>query len=553
MEAKYFIRHLFDEHYNEGSKAGKFYKPVRYFIIFLIFISAVQIFIDSDQSLADTYNGVLYIVDFIITIVFTIELFLRVWVCRDFDKRFSGKYGRAKYLLSPNGLVDLLAVLPFYIFLITPLGIAFLQVSRVFRILKVFKYMTSFRLIANAVKIKKSELLISMQVVIILTFFLAVILYIVEHRAQSGAFQNIWSSIKWAVGKYINGIGGYGDYIPVTAAGKFLATLVGFMGIAIVAVPAGIIASGFVEEMQKMKKGKDIKERISKLEKAFTPAMKSKIGIAVEPKYRGLPTMQTRLLITQDEIIEAARNSENLRLKWTKSDMSIQKFDMLIIEHFPKNTEYGYRKLNKNSNIFIINPIGRGEQGFSHFTRCIAESMDSNYLSNEVFSSGDVLDNHRCGFDTNSAYNDTIKQVPSAFKQFKKDVVQNIKQDDWVFIFKSSASSLANNFHFLFGGQAGETGFDFPNITLNDPSSFSGFYTVVKNDIEQNLKYSVGTHEHFGATDKNQLHQYVRNTTGANVVTVFISINIIAYNDENYFELIKLFKEKITTFLVKTE
>jgi voltage-gated potassium channel len=147
--------------------------------------------------------------------------------------------------------------------------------------------MKSQNLVVNAIKNKGKELILSMQVVVFLTVILSAILYHIENSAQPDNFGDIVDAFVWSLSKFIGGVGGYGDFEHITFWGQVMATIVGLLGIALFAVPAGIIGAGFVEEIEAIKADDDLNEKNERLLTAFNyenqmAAMRSKrlIGLS---------------------------------------------------------------------------------------------------------------------------------------------------------------------------------------------------------------------------------------------------------------------------------
>lgn len=106
-------------------------------------------------------------------------------------------------------------------------------------------------------KNKGKELILSIQVVIFLAVILSAILYNIENSVQPDNFGDIVDAFVWSLSKFIGGVGGYGDFEPITFWGQVMATIVGLLGIALFAVPAGIIGAGFVEDIEAIKTDED--------------------------------------------------------------------------------------------------------------------------------------------------------------------------------------------------------------------------------------------------------------------------------------------------------
>lgn len=156
---------------------------------------------------------------------------------------------RLCYMVSFMAVIDLLSILPFYISFI-PVDLRVLRMLRIVRLFRVFKinrYTTALASIGSVFKAKKQQLFSSVFVVLLLMVIAAVLMYNIENAAQPETFDNAFSALWWAVATFTTV--GYGDIYPVTAAGKILSAIIAILGIGLVAVPTGIISSGFIEQM----------------------------------------------------------------------------------------------------------------------------------------------------------------------------------------------------------------------------------------------------------------------------------------------------------------
>ena len=146
------------------------------------------------------------------------------------------------------GIIDLAAVLPFYLPLIFPMDLRFvriLRLLRLFRILKLTRYNHSMQLVVDVVKDKKAELGITVFVTFLLMLLASAFMYFAEHESQPDKFPNIVASFWWAVTTLTTV--GYGDVFPITNAGKLVASFMAILGIAVVALPTGILSSAFFD------------------------------------------------------------------------------------------------------------------------------------------------------------------------------------------------------------------------------------------------------------------------------------------------------------------
>ena len=161
-------------------------------------------------------------------------------------------------MLSTDALIDLLAILPFYVHVVVGLDLRMLRILRLLRFLRLFRltaYMKSAKMVRNVFVKRANELKLSLVLILFLIIIASSLLYFAEHNAQPNVFSSIPASIWWAV-VTVTSVG-YGDMVPITLAGKILTGVISLSGLAIFALPAGIITAGFLEEMRKMK-GKKI-------------------------------------------------------------------------------------------------------------------------------------------------------------------------------------------------------------------------------------------------------------------------------------------------------
>lgn len=225
-------------------------KCVDIFIIVLIIINVVIVIADT-FNVPDELRTIMNITETISVIFFTIEYIVRIWVADITFSEFSPINARLKYIFSMQAIIDLLALLPFYLPFVFPVNLVVLRVFRVFRLLRLFKvnrYTRALSTIGAVFKQKASQLISSMLVVALLMIIASVLMYNVEHDVQPEVFDNALSGLWWAIATLTTV--GYGDIYPVTAMGKVLSSIIALLGIGLVAVPTGIITAGFSEQIE---------------------------------------------------------------------------------------------------------------------------------------------------------------------------------------------------------------------------------------------------------------------------------------------------------------
>ncbi len=234
-------------------------KIINIFIIVLIILNVLAVMLETVPTMCDDPWGqeFFHYFDLISVIIFTIEYFLRVWSSNHEEKYKGPLWGRIRYMLSPGALIDLAAILPFYLHVLIGFDLRILRMLRLLRFFRLFRltaYMRSAHAIANIFKKRLNELLLSLVLVIFLIIIASSILYFTEHLhpINKNNFTSIPETIWWAVVTLTTT--GYGDMVPMTSLGKTMAGIIMLTGVAFFALPAGIITAGFLEEFRKTRK-----------------------------------------------------------------------------------------------------------------------------------------------------------------------------------------------------------------------------------------------------------------------------------------------------------
>jgi voltage-gated potassium channel len=198
----------------------------------LIVTTLIAFTIETLPDLSQNAKEILNIIEVVIVVIFTIEYILRVIAA---EKKFA-------FIFSFYGLIDLLAVLPFYI--ASGLDLRAVKMFRMLRLVRIFKllrYHQALNRFHRALALIKEELILFGFVAIIVLYLSAVGIYYFEHEAQPNQFKSVIHSLWWAVTTLTTV--GYGDMFPITAGGKFFTFLVLIVGLGVVAIPAGLVAS----------------------------------------------------------------------------------------------------------------------------------------------------------------------------------------------------------------------------------------------------------------------------------------------------------------------
>ncbi|HEX7845249.1 MAG TPA: ion transporter [Chitinophagaceae bacterium] len=234
-------------------------KVINIFIIVLIILNVIAVMLETVPSFNDEPHEKDFFryFDLISVIIFSVEYVLRVWSSNHEEKYKHPIKGRLKYMLSAGALIDLLAILPFYLHAIIGLDLRVLRMLRLMRFFRLFRltaYMKSAQLIMNVFRSRVNELLLSLVLVIFLIIFSSCAIFFAEHTHPENKylFTSIPATIWWSVVTLTTT--GYGDMYPMTTIGKIMAGVIMLTGVAFFALPAGIITAGFLEEFRKNKK-----------------------------------------------------------------------------------------------------------------------------------------------------------------------------------------------------------------------------------------------------------------------------------------------------------
>jgi voltage-gated potassium channel len=242
---------------HEGSKLGKKFDI---FIMTMILLNVAAVILETVKSIHDPIADLFNYFEYFSVFVFSIEYVARVWTCT-YNKKYNQLFlGRIKFMFSFMAIIDLLAILPFYLPLFFAVDGRVLRVLRLFRIIRIFKmgrYSSAFNMIVRVMTKRKEELAVTVTIIFVMLILASSLMYYVEGEAQPGVFTSIPETMWWGVATLTTV--GYGDVVPITGLGKLLAAFIAILGVGSFALPAGIIASGFDIEIKKLVKEKEKK------------------------------------------------------------------------------------------------------------------------------------------------------------------------------------------------------------------------------------------------------------------------------------------------------
>jgi len=230
-----------------GDGAGRFVQSA---LVTIILLNVAAMMVQSVAGLAAAYGPWFDAIEVVSVAVFSVEYLLRLWVATESPLYARPVLGRLRYVVTPLALVDLAAVLPFYLPMLLPVNLLFIRVLRLLRLmrlLKIGRYSQSLQTLGWVLRERRGELVASLLVLAVLLVLTSSLMYQVEHDAQPAVFPNVFAAMWWAVSTLTTV--GYGDTYPITPFGKLLGGVVAILGIGLFALPAGILGSGFIEKL----------------------------------------------------------------------------------------------------------------------------------------------------------------------------------------------------------------------------------------------------------------------------------------------------------------
>lgn len=226
-------------------------------IMLLIVVNVTTIILETVPEIDHEWHRVFSIIDVLAVAIFSAEYFMRVWSCTSDEEYKHPVMGRIKFMLTPMALIDLISIAPFFLPMLINVNLRFLRILRLMRIFRLFKIQTFSNAIGTmgaVIRNKWGEISTCLIVLALILVVSASIMFAIEHHAQPDKFASIPDAMWWSIATLATI--GYGDVFPVTPWGKMVAAILAVTGIGIFALLPGILATGFMEELQKKQKPK---------------------------------------------------------------------------------------------------------------------------------------------------------------------------------------------------------------------------------------------------------------------------------------------------------
>ena len=216
-------------------------------LVVLVLLSVLSVILETVPSVQEDFGGLLDRFEIFAVIMFTLEYAMRLWSAPDYPpwKRLPPWKARLRYVMTPSALVDLATIIPFYLAYVISADFRVFVMFRLLRLLKLARYSPGMRSLSEAVYIERRALLACAVILLALVVGTAAIMHMAEHKAQPDRFGTIPDAMWWSVVTLTTV--GYGDSVPVTPLGKVIASLTALMGLVMLALPVGIIATSFAQ------------------------------------------------------------------------------------------------------------------------------------------------------------------------------------------------------------------------------------------------------------------------------------------------------------------
>lgn len=218
-------------------------------LIAIILVNILAIVIDSVKEIDHEYATLFRSIEVFSIFFYTIEYVARIYSIVENPIYREPVKGRLKFMFTPMAIIDLLAFLPFYLTFL-PIDLRFLRIFRLmalFRVFKIARYLRALTLFKRVLSQRKEQLVLSFLFILFILVIISFMMFYVEHEAQPDKFSSIPATMWWGIATITTV--GYGDMVPITPLGKFLGGIFAIAGVGLLALPAGILSSGFFETL----------------------------------------------------------------------------------------------------------------------------------------------------------------------------------------------------------------------------------------------------------------------------------------------------------------
>ena len=390
---------------------------------------------------------------------------------------------------------------------------------------------SGIRLFKTAFKNTRRQIYVSSIFLVAITCVLTVILYLAESRMDPNF--GLWDAIIWPYEKYLGDPGKVVDDPLMSPIGKIIGTLVGIMGVAIFAVPAGLIGSGLTDAMDEEKRDRHLEECRERIRKSFRRVLNKKTQYRVTARRIPVITMQAKKGITENDIIDTVMKFKEFRLRNLATSQTAAEHpqDRLVIEMLPldtktvdgfeiTHTQYGI-KIGRGSLVNIIAPSAATENSIGHFAYYLAQFGGFNYVSREFVTDVDEPVSYYVIDGKETDWEQPLIDYISDIKKLSADKKQ------WNIVLVSSDNVYDTQFHFVHRANE-KSGL---SSTTLDEEKFMGLYADMAAKMQEEFGYLSDLDEKYKPMGKKNVGIITGGGSANNAFTLRVSYSVTTWTD----------------------
>ena len=392
---------------------------------------------------------------------------------------------------------------------------------------------SGIRLFKTAFMNTRRQICVSGIFLVAITCVLTVILYLAESRVDPNF--SFWDAFIWPYEKYLGDPGKVVDDPLMSPIGKFIGTLVGIMGVAIFAVPAGLIGSGLTDAMDEEKREKELDEYRVRMRKSFRRVLNKKTQYRVVPRRVPVISLQAKKGMSEKDIIDTVSKFKEFRLRNLAASQVASEHpqDRLVIEMLPldeqtvdgyiiEHTDYGI-KINRHSNITIITPSAATENSIGHIGYYLAQFGGFNYVSREFVTDVDEPVSYYKIEGERKEWEKPLQKFVDDIRQLSED------SQHWNIILVSSDNVYETQFHFVHRAKE-ETGL---SHTTLDEDWFLELYAAFSEKMKAEYEYLSDMDQEYKPVGNKNIGVITGGGTKNNAITLRISYSVTTWSSSS--------------------
>ena len=392
---------------------------------------------------------------------------------------------------------------------------------------------SGIRLFKTAFMNTRRQICVSGIFLVAITCVLTVILYLAESRVDPNF--SFWDAFIWPYEKYLGDPGKVVDDPLISPIGKLIATLVGIMGVAIFAVPAGLIGSGLTDAMDEEKREKELDEYRVRMRKSFRRVLNKKTQYRVVPRRVPVISLQAKKGMSEKDIIDTVSKFKEFRLRNLAASQVASEHpqDRLVIEMLPldeqtvdgyiiEHTDYGI-KINRHSNITIITPSAATENSIGHIGYYLAQFGGFNYVSREFVTDVDEPVSYYKIEGERKEWEKPLQKFVDDIRQLSED------SQHWNIILVSSDNVYETQFHFVHRAKE-ETGL---SHTTLDEDWFLELYAAFSEKMKAEYEYLSDMDQEYKPVGNKNIGVIAGGGTKNNAFTLRISYSVTTWSSSS--------------------